>query len=39
MHNDHHDQDVVHNPKWQAVGLAAALTAVSVVAMWAFAAS
>jgi hypothetical protein len=37
MHNDHHDQDMVHN-KWQAVGLAAALTAVSVVALWAFAA-
>jgi hypothetical protein len=37
MHSDHHDQDMVYNPKWQAILLAAALVAVSVVAMWAFA--
>jgi hypothetical protein len=38
MHSDHHHQDVVHSPTWQAVLLAAALVAVSVVAFWAYAA-
>jgi hypothetical protein len=38
MHSDHHDHDVVHNPTWQAMWLAAALIAVSVVAFWAYAA-
>jgi hypothetical protein len=37
MHGDHHDQDMVHNPTWQAVGLGAALTAFSVLALWAYA--
>lgn len=38
MHSDHHDQDMVHSPTWQAVGLAAALIAVSGIAVWVFAA-
>jgi hypothetical protein len=37
MHSDHHDHDIVHNPAWQAVLLAAALIAVSVLAVWAYA--
>jgi hypothetical protein len=37
MHSDHHDQDMVHNPTWQAVGLSAALIAVSALAIWAYA--
>jgi hypothetical protein len=38
MHSDHHDQDMVHDPKWQAMWLGAALVAVIAVAFWAFAA-
>jgi hypothetical protein len=38
MHSDHHDQDVVHNPTWQAVLLGTTLIAVSVLAFWAYAA-
>ena len=37
MHSDDHDQDIVHRPTWQAVGLAAALAAVSALAIWAYA--
>jgi hypothetical protein len=37
MHSDHHDQDMVHNPTWQAVLLGAALIAVSALAVWAYA--
>ncbi|MEA2895110.1 MAG: hypothetical protein QOJ84_725 [Bradyrhizobium sp.] len=38
MHSDHHDQDIVHSPTWQAMLLGAALVAVSVIAFWAYAA-
>jgi len=37
MQSDHHDQDMVHSPTWQAVLLAAALLAVSALAIWVYA--
>jgi hypothetical protein len=38
MHSDHHDQDIIHNPTWQAIWLAVALIALSVLAFWFYAA-
>jgi hypothetical protein len=38
MHSDHHHQDIIHNPTWQAILLAAALIALSALAFWLYAA-